>query len=375
MSGPSLACGKIETLKRSHRSPILLAGLAGACLIAFGLYVGQSGPDANRTAGIHPTDEPSDLFDLTPKGGSPVGPKGPARPGAQGSIEPKAERIGAFAEPVTVTVLLTYRNGGMPVANAQVSLWREQTGEGAAFRPARRHAQTRSDVEGSAQLTAPPNEALEVYAMAPGNGPLARLRLGSLTPGQTRSVRLQLERPPEPLNLTVLDQKTGEPVSGAALRVTMTSQQNLGVEEFPGTAKLVQRTDGDGRAVLPGPTRKGLWILVDAAGYSPTAIDLRQLEGIRASEVQLKRAAKVTALVVNGAGQALADIQIQCIGQLGRFRTTFTAVTNSRGEATLARVPAGIPLVPHVGPVDDVPALFDALTLEPGEARKLKWSL
>ncbi len=374
MAGPSLAFGKIAPLKRSNRLPIFAAGIAGALLIAFGLRMGQGGSAAPAAAPIAPSGEPLGLSFPEPKVDRLSTPKGePAKSLPQAASNPESPP--AKLEPVTVLVQLNYRSDQAAAADANVSLWREETGEGAAYRPARRLSQVQSNAEGAATLTAAPNQALEVYAKAAGNGPMARQRLGPLESGEVRAVRLEVERPPAPMDLEVRDAASGEPVAGAALRIAMISQQNLGLEEFPGTAKLMKRTDGQGRALLPGPARNGKWLLVDAAGYSPTAVDLRMLDGIGSPEVALHQAARVNALVTNGAGEVQRDISVQFVAQLGNFRCTFTAVTNGRGEATFPRLPASIPLVPHAGPIDDVPALFDAVQLEPGEERQLALKL
>ena len=388
MAGPSLAFGKIARVKRSSRLPIFAAGLAGVLLIAMGLFLGQSNSVATSPQTIHPGRDGLDLSFPGPQREHLSQPNRGATPAQSTPGPPGVEADPMVAPgPASVRVQLAYAGDRQPAAGAKVSVWREQTGEGASFRPARRIAQAETDAEGVASLTAGSHQLLELYAQAPGAGPLARLQLGSLEPGEVRPVRMEVERPPAPMDLTVRDDATNTPVSGAAIRIVMSGQENLGEEEFPGTAKLVQRTDGNGLASLEGPVRNGKWLLVDAAGYSPTAIDLRMLDGIGAPEVLLVGAAKIDALVVDTAGEPRANIEVQLVAQLGNqpgsqrgtqgggFRSTFTAVTNSRGEATFIRVPAGIPLVPHVGPVDEVPSLLDAITLVPGEERKLEISL
>ncbi len=368
-----LSFGKIEAVKRSSPFPVLVVGLAGAALIAFGLQWGRGGSVDPAPAAIDPGSEPLQLS---------FPESNVERLPTPNAAKPRDDRpaAGPLPEPVepgpaSVVVELIYASDRTPAAGAKVSLWREQTGEGAAFRPARRLSQVQSSAEGKASLTAAPHQAVEVYAEAAGAGPIARLRLGALEPDEMRTVRLEVERPPAPMNLKVRDLDSGEPVSGAAIRIVTTGQHNLGLEEFPGTAKLVKRTDGDGHAALPGPVRNGTWLLVDAAGYSPTAVDLRRLDGIDAPEVALPRAAKVAALVANDGGEALRNISIELVADIGGFRCSFTAVTNRRGEATFPRLPAAIPLVPHVGPVDELPSLFDAIQLEPGEKRELRLSL
>ena len=375
MAGPSPAFGKIDDVKSPSRLPILVAGLAGVLLIALGLFLSRGDSVATSSEVIGPAGDPLGLSFPEPRGDRLSQPKRAGQPASSlTSVAGQGQDL-ANTTPATVVVELFYAADNAPAAGAQVSVWREQTGEGAAFRPARRISQTQTDGEGIATLTAGPHQLLEVYAQAAGAGPIARLRLGSLKPEETKSVRIKVERPPAPMDLTVRDHGSGEPVAGAAIRIVMDGQVNLGLEEFPGTAKLVQRTDGDGLAALEGPVRNGKWLLVDAAGYSPTAMNLRMLDGIGAPEVLLVPAARIEVLVLDGAGEPLKEIEVQLVAQLGGFRSTFTAVTNQRGEASLPRVPADVPLVPHVGPVGEVPTLFNAITLTPGEEHALELSL
>ena len=381
MAIPSLAFGKIGPLKPPSRLPLIAAGLAGVLLIAAGLFLGGEDPAESLPETIGPGD-------AAPTGSAVGGaeerlsqPKRSlkAAPSQDSAPAPGARLNPAEMGPTSVVVQLAFKGEDTPAAGAQISLWREPTGEGAAFRPARRLAQVEADSQGLASLSAVPAVPLEIYAQAPGAGPLARQRIGTLEPEETRTVRLELERPPAPMDLSVIASDSGEPVPGAAIRVVMTDQANLGIEEFPGSTKLVQRTDGAGSASLPGPVRRGTWLIVDAAGFSPKAIDLRSLDGLASPEVILERAGKVEATVVDGAGKPLADIEVQLFARMGKsvggLQTTFTAVTNRQGAANFPRLPVGTPLVPHVGPVGEIPTLFDAFALKPGEVHRLEVEL
>ncbi|WP_145204457.1 carboxypeptidase-like regulatory domain-containing protein [Planctomycetes bacterium Poly30] len=359
-------------MKSSARIPILLAVVLGLSLIVFGLL---------RTAseGAIPATESSG--DSVRAGDSSGRDFGPAAPDAR--IPPMASRGSATdseplpdeADETFLQAKILYVADRKPAAEARVGLWRAQSGAGPSYRPARRLTELSTDADGLVRFIVPPGVPLELLARSEDQGPPARLEVGILARGETRAVQLSLERPPAPLGFRVFDAASGEPITGAAIRSVTFDQSHLGLEDFPGTTRLIQRTDGSGEVELPGEARDTRWLLVDAAGYSPVALDATALEGRTTAEVGLMTAASLTVEVVDASGAVLRDIEVTLQADLGGYRTTFTAITNRLGETTFRQLPVHTPLVPSAGAVEEIPGLFDAITLTPGETRTLRLEL
>ncbi len=94
-----------------------------------------------------------------------------------------------------------------------------------------------------------------------------------------------------------------------------------------------------------------------------------------AAEIALEHAAKLSVQVTLESGSPAADYQVSLLVRLDGFATTFTAMTNRRGEASFRRVPSGCALVPRVSLGDDVAVPFDAITLAPLEQGTLALQL
>lgn len=359
-------------MNQRGRIPVLIALAVGLSLVVFGLLYGSSDDRAPAAVTGGVSDEPDGLG-ATDKGPSALESsvrETSPRTDSGGSLPPSAPQAETYLE-----ATLTFASDGAAAEQARVGLWRAESGEGVSFRPARRLTELSTDAQGRVRFIAPPATPLELYARSADRGPTAHLKVGSLSAGETRAVRLNLERPPAPLEFHIVDSVSGDPVSGAAIRSVAFDQSQLGLEDFPGTTKLIQRTDGEGNVALPGQSRNARWLLVDAAGYSPTAIDPLTLEGRATAEVVLSAAAFLVIETVDATDQALGDVVITLQTSLGGYATTFTALSSRRGEATFRRLPSNIPLVPSAAAGNAVPSLFDAVTLEPGEKRALRLKL
>ncbi|MFT6110652.1 MAG: hypothetical protein ACJA2W_003579 [Planctomycetota bacterium] len=376
VAAPSFPFGKIVDLKHSSRIPVLVAVVTGVFLVAFGLFQSSGKNDGPAPATIgQPEDGGGGALTTTPAAESDgsldlLGPRI-----ARGDVDADADLPPSEVRETALSVLISYTPDGAPVVGLPTSLWRQQTGEGPSFRPARRLTELVTGDDGRVRFIVTPDAPLEIHAGARGIARASKLLIGPLRPAEERSVVLQLERPPDPVELTIRDSVTGDPIAGVAVRSVSTDPTHLGLEDFPGTTQLIKRTDAEGRANLPGAVREAHWILVDAAGYSPTALKPSSLEGRLSAGIQLERAAKLNVEAADPTGAPLHDVEVACEVSLGGYRTTFTMKTNRRGEASFARVPAGVPMVLKATLSDAVPTLFDAVTLKPLEERTVRIEL
>ena len=283
-----------------------------------------------------------------------------------------AETIeGTTAVPKRVPLELTFvlKESREPAQGAHVGLWRSATGEGAAYRPAKRlRPDQAADDEGRARFDAPTGVEIEIVGRTADGGELARRRLGVLRSAPKDRIVIALDPPPAPLEIIVRDDQAA-PVPGASIRLAETERQPA--VEFPANTKLVLRTDGRGRGTLGGEVRAAGWIVIDAAGFGPYAVPQKDFDGLASLAVTLEPDAELELTVRGPDGEPLKEALVEVEFRLSGFRAKSVAKTNKRGSATLSDVPARTKLFPTVIPEGELARRFDPFEVEPGETKSV----
>lgn len=274
-----------------------------------------------------------------------------------------AESDGGSASPIEVAFRVVHLEDGTPAPEALVELWRVATGQGVTYRPSRRlvmASELALGRDGHGVLEVPPDVGVELVARAVQRGEPTVIPLGVLRRSPDPLVVI-VERPPEPVDLVVVD-AGGAAVPGANCALGVAGERAA----FPG--RVLIRTDGKGRATLPGAARKVGHLLVDAPGYGPAAVRSETLADVTgAHRIELAPAA-ILEVTVPDAGDGL---HVEVDFTLEGFPARRTALVDRRGRAVVRGLPPRIPLVARVvtasGYVGDVPAF----ELAPEETRAL----
>lgn len=352
-------------MSRIPSAPVLLL-VAGAVSISAGLlrpWERGWGGNGSEAGVVDAADDRS-------------GSTGPAR--ARSTTASAAPHRGE----IEIEVVASNARDGGPAAGARLTLWRRATGEGAAYRSAKRLtlAPITADANGRARVTAPLDAPLRIAARTADGGPPFALDLGPFRPGQRSPVvaEVDLDPAPRPLEVTALG-ADGAPLPGA--RVHLVPADTPRWSEFPGTGALASRTDGAGRCTLDGTVRAARWVAVEAAGHAPAVVPVADLERSTRHAFELGPEARAEVFVRSegeGGGPvrgARVEMRFELAG-LAAMRSDPDR-TGARGRARIRHLPAGVELVPVVTLADWRVERYGAIVLAPpgrGRATDGTWS-
>jgi len=220
-----------------------------------------------------------------------------------------APETGSAAQPGSTLALRVRDAGGQAIEGARILVLARGSSEERA----------RTDAHGEARvaLRAADTGALGVAATR------ARVALLVLADGhaasplwhvdaareRTAPLELTLAAPAQPLAGRLLDPH-GTPVAGATLAWYEPTAALAAVDEqdYPGPVTLTATSAADGRFVLPHVGAAGATLLVQAAGFAPTSLQVEHLE--RELEFVLRPGATVAGRVLRADGRPAADVRV-----------------------------------------------------------------
>lgn len=332
-------------------------------------------------------------------------------------LSPSALSVRAKAstgdDPAFVTVVVTSRDTGHPLAGARVSLNPQRSSHDVwvanDFAVDRVHVEPQtSDAQGRAQFDVPPRTDLEAWATGPQAG-------GDIPPGHASSavralepgarIEISLALPTE-ADLTfvghLVSAEDGTPIANGRVYLVredgalLSDPQRGVVQPIPRTLIFGAPRSDDARRQVAVPDLAGFFEIrgaswdysaarVDVPGRSmiDVVMDSKHPSAASALDIRLPRTARVNVTIVDGTGSALDQVRVSVatrplVPRLQRSSVARTeeqgwrAITSRDGSCMLDDLPSGIALDVELASGNRVDRATDeTLVLKPGEERKL----